>query len=79
MAFSYAGHAVFPSIQASMAEPKDFPSVLNVAYAIVAALSTFLGVAGYYMYGNGALDVVTFNMNAGAPRVCACSSMSSAV
>ena len=27
LAFVYAGHGVFPSIQASMKKPKDFPKV----------------------------------------------------
>ena len=57
---------MFPSIQASMREPERFPAVLNVAYVVVAALCTFLGLAGYYMYGNGAMDVITFNMRSGA-------------
>ena len=38
--------------------------VLNVAYAIVALMCTFLGVAGYLMYGPGVLDVITFNLPA---------------
>lgn len=68
MAFVYAGHAVFPAIQASMREPERFPAVLNAAYGIVAALCTFLGAAGYYMYGAGALDVITFNLRGGAAK-----------
>ena len=40
--------------------------VLNVAYAIVALMCTFLGVAGYLMYGPSVLDVITFNL----PAVC---------
>ena len=66
MAFCYSGHAVFPSIRASMQKPEQFPSVLNVAFAIIAALCTFVGAAGYWMYGQGAADVVTFNFSAGA-------------
>ena len=60
---------MFPSIQASMREPERFPAVLNVAYVVVAALCTFLGLAGYYMYGDGAMDVITFNMRSGAAAV----------
>jgi amino acid permease len=73
-AFSYAGHSVFPSIQAAMRRPSKFPRVLDTAYCIVAAICTFLGFAGYYMYGNGARDVITFNMSAGVHRLsqCAC-------
>jgi hypothetical protein len=77
MAFCYSGHAVFPSIQNSMREPERFPAVLNVAYVVVASICTFLAVAGYYMYGNAAKDVITFNMRngastaAGSPQLCA--------
>ena len=49
---------VFPSIQNSMAAPETFPRVLDCSIAIVAALCSCVGAAGYYMYGNGALDVV---------------------
>ena len=40
--------------------------VLDVAYLLVGALCTFIGAAGYYMYGNAARDVITFNL----PKVC---------
>lgn len=65
MAFVYAGHSVFPSIQASMKEPERFPAVLDTAYLTVGTICTFLGSAGYYMYGAGAMDVITFNLPAG--------------
>lgn len=41
-----------------MAEPERFPQVLNCSIAIVGALCSCVGAAGYYMYGNGAMDVV---------------------
>lgn len=36
--------------------------VLDAAYLVVGVLCTFIGAAGYYMYGNSALDVITFNL-----------------
>lgn len=36
--------------------------VLNVAFLIVAFLCSFIGGAGYYMYGSAAADIVIFNM-----------------
>ncbi|EIE22996.1 hypothetical protein COCSUDRAFT_15642, partial [Coccomyxa subellipsoidea C-169] len=39
--------------------------VLDAAYLVVGTLCTFIGAAGYYMYGNGALDVITFNLPKG--------------
>ncbi|CAL8465508.1 g5044 [Coccomyxa elongata] len=65
MAFVYSGHGVFPSVRASMKRPQLFPKVLDAAYLVVGALCTFIGAAGYYMYGNAALDVVTFNLPKG--------------
>ena len=38
--------------------------VLNVAYLVVGGLCTFIGATGYYMYGNAARDLVTFNLPA---------------
>lgn len=73
MTFCYSGHGVFPAIQASMKQPKDFPQVLNVAYAIVAGLCTFIGAAGYYMYGPSAADIIIFNLPAGLlATMCCC-------
>jgi hypothetical protein len=36
--------------------------VLDTAYLMVGALCTFIGSAGYWMYGNAARDVITFNL-----------------
>eukprot|EP01025_Chloroclados_australasicus_P050364 TRINITY_DN5782_c0_g2_i2.p1 TRINITY_DN5782_c0_g2~~TRINITY_DN5782_c0_g2_i2.p1 ORF type:complete len:507 (-),score=28.15 TRINITY_DN5782_c0_g2_i2:372-1805(-) len=72
-AFVFAGHGVFPSIQGAMKQPNKFPKVLDVAYLIVTSLCTFIGVAGYYMYGKGVADVVIFNLPQGFLRkVCSC-------
>lgn len=64
-----AGHSVFPSVQDAMEHPEKFPAVLNVSFLIIATLCSFLGLAGYYMYGSGVLDVVTFNMRAGKMKM----------
>ena len=39
-----------------------------MAYLTVGGLCTFIGAAGYYMYGAAAKDLITFNLPAvGAP------------
>eukprot|EP00798_Chlamydomonas_sp_ICE-L_P008319 gene8319-1594_t len=69
----YSGHGVFPSIQASMEKPEEFPKVLNVAYTIVAITCAFIGGAGYYMFGSNAADVIVFNLPAGVlVTLCSC-------
>lgn len=46
--------------------------VLNVAYLIVAGLCSLMGAAGYYMFGTGSLDVITFNLGGLLAQLCAC-------
>jgi len=72
MTFCYSGHGVFPSIQASMKKPSEFPQVLNVAFFIVAFLCSFIGGAGYYMYGSAAADIIIFNMPGVLAMLCSC-------
>jgi hypothetical protein len=42
-----------------------------VAYLIVAVLCTLMGAAGYWMYGTGALDLITFNLSGVLAALCA--------
>lgn len=46
--------------------------MLNVAYLGVALLCTFVGCAGYYMYGSAAADVVIFNLPTALATICSC-------
>lgn len=50
-AFVFAGHAVFPCIYRDMREPRQFPSMLDTAYAVVGVTCLLVGVAGYGLYG----------------------------
>ena len=46
---------------------------MNVAYLIVGLVCTFIGAAGYYMYGSAAGDIVIFNLPAGVlATICSC-------
>lgn len=52
-------------IPLQIASPLPTHQVLDVAYIIVAGLCTFIGTAGYFMYGPAAADIVIFNLPAG--------------
>lgn len=68
-AFRLLDNTLKPSVQNLGFTPFSTPvQVLDAAYLVVGTLCTFIGAAGYYMYGNGALDVITFNL----PKVTAC-------
>lgn len=49
----FAGHAVFPSLYASMRSPHHFPRVLDAVYVLVVAVYAGIAVLGYLMYGDG--------------------------
>ena len=65
LAFVFAGHAVFPAIYASMAEPEEYEPMLDRTYQIVGVTCAVIGGAGYAMYGDAVKDEVTLNLPAG--------------
>ena len=65
LAFVFAGHAVFPAIYASMAEPEEYEPMLDKTYQIVGLTCAVIGAAGYAMYGDAVKDEVTLNLPAG--------------
>ncbi|KAK8510157.1 hypothetical protein V6N13_103753 [Hibiscus sabdariffa] len=60
--FCYSGHAVFPNIYTSMAEPARFPSVLLSCFGICTLLYAGTAVMGYKMFGEATESQVTLNM-----------------
>ena len=66
LAFVFAGHAVFPAIYSSMAEPEEYEPMLDRTYAVVGLTCAVIGAAGYAMYGDAVKDEVTLNLPAGA-------------
>ena len=71
LAFVFAGHAVFPAIYASMAEPEEYEPMLDRTYVIVGVMCAVIGTAGYAMYGDAVKDEVTLNLPAGAASTAA--------
>lgn len=71
LAFVFAGHAVFPAIYASMAEPEEYEPMLDRTYQIVGVTCALIGGAGYAMYGDAVKDEVTLNLPAGAASTAA--------
>ncbi|GMH43182.1 hypothetical protein BSKO_11104 [Bryopsis sp. KO-2023] len=65
IAFVFAGHAVFPSIYASMKDKQEYGPMLDKTYMIVGATCITMGIAGYCMYGSGTMEEVTLNLPPG--------------
>lgn len=61
LAFVFAGHAVFPTIYASMKQQERhlFPRVIDITFVITAAVCCIVGVSGYSAFGDATLEEVT--------------------
>lgn len=64
---AFGGHSVFPSICSSMADRKEYPKVLNVAYFIVCLVYGAIELGGYLMFGVHTTKEITLNLIAVFP------------
>ncbi|KAF7820158.1 amino acid transporter AVT1C isoform X1 [Senna tora] len=60
--YCYSGHAVFPNIYTSMANPNQFPAVLLACFGICTVLYAGVAVMGYTMFGDATLSQFTLNL-----------------
>ncbi|XP_054814505.1 amino acid transporter AVT1C-like [Prosopis cineraria] len=60
--YCYSGHAVFPNIYTSMANPNQFPAVLLACFGICTLLYAGVAVMGYTMFGEATLSQFTLNL-----------------
>lgn len=69
VAFSFAGHAILPSIYSSMKKPQEFEQLINYSFFIVTCCCLLVAVSGYYMFGNTVDDQITISLaNANIPH-----------
>lgn len=61
LAFVFAGHAVFPTIYASIKQQERhlFPRVIDITFVVTAAVCSIVGVSGYSAFGDATLEEVT--------------------
>ncbi|XP_057989383.1 amino acid transporter AVT1C isoform X2 [Hevea brasiliensis] len=60
--YCYSGHAVFPNIYTSMAQPNKFPMVLLACFGICTVMYAGVAVMGYTMFGESTESQFTLNM-----------------
>ncbi|TFL06651.1 transmembrane amino acid transporter protein-domain-containing protein [Pterulicium gracile] len=58
----FSGHAVMPSLARDMANPEDFNSVINWAFAAATLIYTLIGYAGYAMFGENVSEEVSMDL-----------------
>lgn len=60
--FSYCAHAVFPGVEGSMREPKQFPMMMNSAFSLAGVVKVLLGLLAVLRFGKQTNQVITVNM-----------------
>ncbi|XVF70072.1 hypothetical protein PTKIN_Ptkin11bG0132000 [Pterospermum kingtungense] len=62
IAFSYAGHACFPTLYTSMEDRRRFPKVLLICFITATVNYGSMAILGYMMYGEHLKPQVTLNL-----------------
>ncbi|CAK7325425.1 unnamed protein product [Dovyalis caffra] len=60
--YCYSGHAVFPNIYTSMAQPNRFPAVLLACFSVCTVLYAGAAYMGYTMFGEKTESQFTLNL-----------------
>ncbi|KAJ4845794.1 Amino acid transporter avt1c [Turnera subulata] len=60
--YCYSGHAVFPNIYTSMAQPNRYPAVLLTCFCICTLMYAGVAYMGYTMFGDSTESQFTLNM-----------------
>lgn len=67
----FGGHGVFPQVYRDMRDRRQFAKSIWISYSFTVAVSLFVGVIGYLMFGAGVKPEITINLldTAGYPKV----------
>jgi vesicular inhibitory amino acid transporter len=52
LSFNFGGHSLFPSLFTAMKQPKQYPRVLELCFAIVFLLYASMAILGYLTFGD---------------------------
>ncbi|KAI8616796.1 transmembrane amino acid transporter protein-domain-containing protein [Chytriomyces sp. MP71] len=65
VSFSYSGNYIYPEVEASMSNPRDFSKVLNYSMVIISAMYLVTAILGYAAYGNLTTSPILNNLPEG--------------
>jgi vesicular inhibitory amino acid transporter len=71
ISFSFGGNSVYPHVEASMKQAKNWPKVVAGGLSTCAALYFLSAVPGYYVYGDAVKSPVYNSISEGVPKIIA--------
>ncbi|KAI9252596.1 transmembrane amino acid transporter protein-domain-containing protein [Sporodiniella umbellata] len=71
ISFSFGGNVIYPHVEASMKQPRDWPKVIAGGLSTCAVLYIVTAVTGYLVYGDTVLSPVYNSIPAGAAQTVA--------
>jgi len=66
IAYTFSGHAIVPSIYASMERPKYFEKMITHTFLFVTLCCLIVAMSGYYMFGSTVDDQITLSLERAA-------------
>lgn len=60
--FSFSAHPVYPSVQAEMKDPKDFPKAIIITYIGLFLMYAPIAIGGFWYFGNTVRDNILVNL-----------------
>ncbi|KXN74026.1 hypothetical protein CONCODRAFT_83148 [Conidiobolus coronatus NRRL 28638] len=69
IAFSYGGNVVYPHVEATMQNPKNWTKVLMFAMLTITVMYFLVAISGYYVYGDSTVSPILENLPQGAIRL----------
>ncbi|KAI8991521.1 transmembrane amino acid transporter protein-domain-containing protein [Mycotypha africana] len=71
ISFSFGGNVVYPHVEASMKNPRDWPKVVAGGLSTCAAMYLVTAISGYLIYGTTVKSPIYDSIPAGVPQIIA--------
>jgi amino acid permease len=71
ISFSFGGNVVYPHVEASMKNPRDWPKAVGFGLSTCAAMYFITAISGYLIYGTKVASPIYNSIPAGVPQIVA--------
>ncbi|RKP34869.1 transmembrane amino acid transporter protein-domain-containing protein, partial [Dimargaris cristalligena] len=71
ISFAFSGNVVYPHVEASMKQPRDWPKVLTMGMVSTCSMYLLMAICGYAVYGNTTVSPILSNLRNGIPKTIA--------